>query len=298
MSFEIFNPKKKDSNNEIKKIYEKNILERITDGEFKEVEKTEEDKEMILDIIEKINKYKDKIGIMDKFEILNLNQIHFLKNKEIFRHGQKTDFGFFEDDTGNLFIDNTVNKNIKFKTILHELVHHASAMKSLIDIDLIKDEIFSPEKNRIGYELVGSNKLSSFNEAITEKITDEIWGNNNIKEITNDENESDNSYFFEKEILEILIKKISEKTKQPYKDIWETILKNYFNGGMMNLRIFEKVYGKDFLKILANPEKIFHSYDLTEQDLKEIFSETDKRKRDNLIIGKIGKEEFENIFKN
>jgi len=280
--------------NEIPDLKEKieidNFKYYALDREVKEVDPSDIDLKVIGLWVKEISDYMKRLGVKKDLYI-DQAQIHFIKDKSFFDDGRF--FGFFDNERDNIYIDASLKKEFRLKTILHEMIHMFSFRSAMVEkAQFLKNkkiiEDYEIHWTRVGYDL-GGDKFSSFNEALTEGLAQEIF-HKNLKQIRkrtrlNTRNIYDNknqSYYFERTILNILIDTLV-KNNYSKDEVVENFLRGLFGGNMFNLRMVQKVYGSGFLKILANPEFIFENSNFLTQDYYDLFSIADKIKREDFI---------------
>lgn len=193
----------------------------------------------------------------------------------------------YEPNEDIVLLDNDFN----LQKINHELLHAYSSKYRYDERDKedIQDDLYynftstktgfstSYFKNDI-YEKPTSESFSQINEAITEKLNTELLLENESK--IKEEGVFEQVEEFYQDYINILDSAIrgialeTSSTESEYKkqkeDIWKKIQTAYFNGNTMFLRIFNKVYGKDFLKKLNSMNM---DNDLFDQDISNLLIE-------------------------
>ncbi len=241
------------------------MYQRIKEAKYSpfEYEKTEQDREIISFFHNLILKRMESLGLQveDKKKIQCIDQIHFIDEDKDF-------LGFYYDKNRNIEVNGNLSVFKKYMTLVHEMLHLFSHPK-------VKEQEEEKLVFRTGYSY--QKYFYEFNEFITEKIAREILIENAdlfSKKIHKKENEvikqiqQESSYQRYIEIFEIMMQVASENLNIPQDEIWRNIQRGYFSGDMMHLRIFEKVYGKGFLRFIAQFPEYVEKQNVTYDDLK------------------------------
>lgn len=270
------------------KLEEELFLNSVDEVNENEIEKSEFDIEVINLWENKINEYIKRLNIEKKFYISD-DQIRFIDDRGFFADGNF--FGYMDGQDGTIYIDSTREKILIYKTILHEMIHlssyraaHIEKEKNIINGE---DDIVILE-TRTGYDL-GGNKMNSFNESITEIITNEILVQNkdffeskniDLKPLETFKAES---YAAEIQVFNTILTNLAKYFEKEYEEVFQEIKQGYFAGQMMHLRKVEKVYGKNFLIFLAQPEFIFENSDLSFEEIIGFYNLTNTEERNDYI---------------
>lgn len=236
---------------------ENKVLDDIILGQelfTEELEKTEFEKDIILlgDVI-----------LENEFERLGLQYNHFIPEEhihvlteemgnEVLPNGSSAVFDPYEQQICIVRRDNESKIQI-FHDLLHEMVHCVSKIKYKISED---DSIHN---YRIGYAIKNKEKdkkfLEAFNEALTEDLTQDLLYRNkeHVFEKFNIKNfkQSPGAYEKEIELVDLIIKGISNFNKEPEHLIRDRFYKGLFTGEIMSLRDIENCFGKSSLQILS-----------------------------------------------
>lgn len=208
------------------------------------IEHTEKHKEILNKAHNLIKQRLKDLKINIKHEFSN-QRIHYLENEEK-EGGAYT----ANKDVVKLSTEDTT-------TTVHELLHAYSSEYRQNNFKVVEKEAEENKKSvKSGFmrhyyrDWFGEDKMTTsfeqINEAITDKLTHELLETNPGPE---------NSYFDYIKILDLLIEgvaiKYSEKNddlSETKKQIWIDLQKSYFNGEVMILRIFDKVYEDSILR--------------------------------------------------
>ncbi len=252
----------------------------------RESEKSEEDFKIISDLNDYLQEELKTLGL-EGIDSINPNQIHFYSDaayEEKFPHAKNT-FIFTK------VFNNAINANVDatgkigrlqfFKGILHEMVHTASKKKYYLRPD---DDI---SVSRSGYRnenpIDDHEHLIGLNEAIVDKITIDIFNKHRKDivldfDISSDDCAKEAKYLghYDKyiEILEIIVKRISDTKGESEDDVWKRFKRGIFTGEMMHLRDIEKIYGKGALRVLdiLDSDEMHAAPDATINRVKDYFS--------------------------
>ena len=250
---------------------EATIFFEASDLDAKEVEKSEEQRGAILFFADKIVGEMQSLGIdapllsgEEREELIE--RIHFLKSKETFRAD------IFNDKTKTIELYLSGDKLHDYASILHEMLHLFSATKIFIQ------EGKSP-KIKVGYSI--EEKMDSFNEAVTEKMTNEILLKSR-EELSNkfnlpleeiDEYVAQSRTYEElRKSLSLIIESISRETGMDVGEFWNQIKRSYFTGKLFFLRKLQKAYGDRFLWFLIHLDELLKEGSLEEKDIPRIVS--------------------------
>ena len=283
------------------------------DGEY---EKNEEEIKVINVANILLQEEIKKLGIEPRNPIEN-DRVHFL-NKKIAESLMIDSDGAYSLRKDAVFIvkDNFENGRLGLYTnVLHEIVHYYS-IRSFIAIETKNNNSINPYRS--GYDVKNLKEdyhthFRGFNEAVVEKIVQEILQKNNKKltkefKINEAERKNKNNsifyYYGEIEILNTIIEKIAEFSKKNKENVWGQIKKGLFNGEMMYLREVEKVFGPGSLRVLAAMTSEGSIKDIDEDEilnnLNEFFKETSQEKRNSLakqILSERERLQYEKIIK-
>jgi hypothetical protein len=236
-----------------------------------EIEKTKEDIELIKKAEEIVSGTLLKLGVENDFSI-NPDLVLIAKNGEIetaqiskkekrrYFLGEKA---FHKTIGGHVVISEDIleDRPVFFHALLHEFFHAASMNYGFLTKE-------SKEKDRSlilksGYKTYYDNQdgerslFNAFNEAVTEELAreaarfyfDDSFHYEGIDEMFDEWNEV---YPVSRGVLYAILLNISGGDEEKIKEIWEKIVRGYIKGTKMHLRMIEKYYGKDSLKILAS----------------------------------------------
>lgn len=209
-----------------------------------------------------------------------------------------------------------LNKPKDIMIILHELIHSRCLSGFFVDKE------GNIRENKSGYVSSdttnpnGYTYFRGFNEAVTQKLTVEIFNKNKDKLFKKADDKKvgyvleDIPYRGYMCILDNIIKSIAESEYKNENEIWLDFKKNYFTGEMMCLRKIEKVFGIGSLRVLAAMDRstmstkgleenskflkyFSNNISNTERDIlaREILSDVENSKRDThkQIISNISK---------
>ncbi len=149
-----------------------------------------------------------------------------------------------------------------FKVMVHELLHAYSWNKFYIKET---GEGFRGGAKRSGYSYSSKEKedemqFQGLTEAIIEDFQREITYHHaeDLTDLTVDDKSvleikalNWNSYPFERDLLHYAVDKLAKENNLEADEIWQKLRKGLFTGEMMFLRMFEKTFGPNTLKILA-----------------------------------------------
>lgn len=150
-----------------------------------------------------------------------------------------------------------------YQVVVHELIHAYSWNKFYVKET--KDG-FKGGSKRSGYAYISKDddedyeKFRGFTEAIVEDFQREITYKNaeELARMTTDNQSileikalNQNSYYFERELLHYAVDKFARQNNIENNEVWQKLRKGLFTGEMMFLRMFEKTFGPDTMKILA-----------------------------------------------
>ncbi len=297
--------------------------ERILSGKEKhqaEMEKTQEEEKMLTQLVGFLNTEMESLGL----PIFNfpLERLHLLPKHFYWQPGGYTVGSYnpekhsIQTEVSRLRLDDSdkikdkIHKLIHLAPIsfssekdkdasilLHELIHASSFVGFFVKED-------GDIKNyRSGYDYGGVKKeltkngdyFRGLNEAITQKITEELFSKNmekifKSKEIINAEKKILGSPTYKGyiDILNTIIKTISQFEYKTEGEIWKRIEKGYFTGEMMHLRKIEEIFGPGSLRVLAamNPTTMsnlvledgslfmkYFSFDINKEEKEKIADE-------------------------
>jgi hypothetical protein len=142
-----------------------------------------------------------------------------------------------------------------YKTILHEMVHRRAyqAFRANTDRRTIRP-------HRTGYMMQDHNldltHLRGFNEAVTDKIVQEILEKNKggLRDLLQPRDWKDPGFHYQDEYIRVLnniIRKVSQHNKKEDEEIWLSIKRGHFTGEMMHLRRVEETFGQYALRVLS-----------------------------------------------
>ncbi len=242
-----------------------------SDPTAREVEKTQEDMEVISHLVAFVIEEMRHLGLeereLSEHDLGELIQrIHFLKSRN------KCQSGFFHGDTRNIEIYLTGNKLHDYASLLHEMLHLFSSSEVYLHPDK------SP-KIKVGYSI--GEKLEAFNEAVTEKLTNEILLKHkkelsSLLHISQKEIDSyvekNRTYESLRHALSLIVARVSKETGMDIDSFWEKVKRAYFNGKLFFLRDFQKFYGEDFLWFLIRLNELIKKGELHEEDIPHIVS--------------------------
>jgi hypothetical protein len=149
-----------------------------------------------------------------------------------------------------------------FKVMVHELLHAYSWNKFYVKET---EEGFRGGAKRSGYSYPSKEnkeemQFQGLTEAIIEDFQREITYHH-AEDLTNliadDKNVLEikalnwNSYPFERDLLHYVVDKLAKENNLESDEVWQKLRKGLFTGDMMFLRMFEKAFGPNTLKILA-----------------------------------------------
>ena len=259
--------------------------ERLDSGLVKhpaELEKTHEEEKIFNEIVGFLNKELKSLNLPNvdfPIERLHLLPSHFYWTPqgsavgeynsttnsirvEVSRIVRLNDFEKIKDEFHKLIhlapISYLSSKNKDVMVFLHELIHASSISGFFVKTDReIKNyksgyQSFDPDN------LQGFNYFTGINEAVTQKITNEIYNENinklfkNINPREIDQISKISPYKGYISVLDSIIKSIAEFEYKKEEDVWLDFKKNYFTGEMMHFRKIEKVFGVGSLRVLAS----------------------------------------------
>ncbi|MFA6428702.1 MAG: hypothetical protein WCW02_04165 [Candidatus Buchananbacteria bacterium] len=269
-----------------------------------ELEKSPEE----LKAIEKINFYLNQelatVGL-DAVIVVEPERIHFLpqeiyKQEVLKEHQDSPGIAYGAIHKALINVNDSSNRLVKYKTILHEMVHLGSFIKLQIKADT-KDLYLL----RAGYQNYHPQEpvhehFGGLNEAVTDLITFRIWYRNRealMKEFSISQEEvaeakpaSYEAYF---QVLVKIIKGVASQNNLVENKIWDKLVKNYFTGEVMFLREVEKTFGKGSLRILAamgSAEKVNSEENYKKQS--EFFSNINEERRQELAKEILSEQEW------
>ena len=261
-------------------------------SDFNLVEKTKKDLE-IIELWEREINFLFKELFLDKKFYISPDEVFFIDDQEVFEGDNY--LGFFNSINDGIMVNTSVFGAAKYKSLLHEMIHLASYRAAYIEKEVFelrgggKGEQYQQIVTRLGYDIDGS-KFDWFNEAITEKITHEIFEtkiNFLIKnKYIHKENINSyllNSYEYEQKYVDIIIDNVAKKLKIDRGSFWNDIKRGIFSGELMHLRKIEKVYGNNFLKFMSEITFLFEKSDWSEEELLKVFKLTNGEEREKYI---------------
>jgi len=273
-----------------------------------EYEKTNEEIKLIQVVNDLVRKEISEIGIITE-EYASEDRIHLINQEKA--KSLKMDSDGRYHLTGHFILineDNLEGKKFKaFKVLLHEIIHYYS----LHSLAFLKEENNLVIKEyRTGYVSHNPKEdehehFRGFNEAVTEKIMEEIIKKNkqyiidefNLEKTNFAHRENfDLGYKDEIKILDFIIQKLAEKQNKSPEEIWTKIKRGMFTGEMMHLRDIEKIFGPGSLRFLSamssygstneiNTEKIY-------QKIYLFFTEENQIKKNALAKEILSEREF------
>lgn len=251
-----------------------------------------------LRMIEKINEYlKEEFAELDISEkpLILPEQIHLLPHQVYEEKFSEHPYGAVTSSINQVaYFDKSKFSRINlYRTILHEAIHLVSFHKYWAFVDMK-----SVSSYHSGYDIQKPNEKShghfrGLTEAVDDKMVLDILERHRselMTELNIDEQEARDSlryydHFYGKEIdvLNLIVERISTKTKEDKKIIWRRFKRGLITGEMMFLREIEKIFGHGSLRVLAamgSAEKI----DSKENHKKymEFFSDIDDKRREEL----------------
>ncbi len=255
-----------------------------------EIKKTPEE----IKFIEKINDYLNnefaELNIKEKF-FISPEQIHFVPGTS--KEKEEKIFGrtFIPGGAIHIYTSVCENRLSVYKTIVHEIIHLASAKKYYVNV---AEKIVKPY--RLGYGIYHHQEkehehFRGLTEAVTDKIILEIF-RKHYEEISHElailpaeEEKTPAPYCGEYiDILETIIKKIAEKNNEDENTVWQKFKKGLFTGEMMHLQEIEKTFGKGALRVLAALES--GTKELPEQEINNkilrYFETGDENEKDKI----------------
>ncbi len=242
-----------------------------SDPDAHEVEKTEEDRKVILQLSNFITEEIRELGIEEKgFSEYNLSdliqRIHLLESEN------KYQADLFLENTRNIEVYLTGNKLHDYASLLHEMLHLFSSSKVYIH----------PEKSpkvKVGYSI--GEKMESFNEAVTEKLANELLLKHkkeisNLLHVQQREVESyvkkNRAYDRLRDALSLIIARASKEIGLDIDLLWEKVKRAYFTGNFFFLREFQRFYGEEFLWFLIRLDELIEKGELDEEEIPRIVS--------------------------
>jgi hypothetical protein len=292
--------------NKVEKYEEKEIFDSIKERQLKglekipgELEKNQEELKAIEIINELLSKYITSLGLKAK-EYLHPDRVHFVDGKTAKKKFSDSSHGAEYNPLHDSILANTESMTEKgrlhlYRVLLHELTHYYSYKADFAIGE--KEKIIH---YRLGYDLYNvfddmtHEHFRGFNEAITEKISQEILQTNLVYlkdefKVTNDEISKSRFrgiYDDYIDLLNMIINKMAEELKVSVDSIWKNFKKGYFSGDMMQLRDIEKVFGPGSLRVLGalySPGSVKRGSNRKSLDkINEFFAEEDQAKRDIL----------------
>ena len=259
-----------------------------------ELEKTEEEIQMVYVINEMIAEELSRLGI-DGYEPLSIEKIHLLTG-EVFKKGvfnTKDLKGFFlsTNDVVCVNKDWVKNKAELFATLLHELIHRASKNKFYVDG---KSDIYDA---RVGYRVRSAwkdpsrqRRLGGFNEIMTDLMVYKILLNNQglLAEsfgVTKDDIQGPiYGYMNYVEIVENIAVAIGKTKGIPAPQAFDDLERGQFQNSLLVLKDVEKAFGKGSLEILSLLGILKNKEDdeKLEKLIGQFFAENDAGLRENL----------------
>lgn len=287
-------------------------VERIP-GEY---EKSGEELKAIRVINDLIQKKLREIEINPK-DALVPNRVHLI-NQEIADSLDMKSIGDYDSEEESIHINKDRLKKRRigmYKAILHETLHYYS-FDSVIAVGPQTD--INP--HRSGYRVknlesgnTSHQHLHGFNEAVVEKMTQEILRENEEylrKEFNPSEGELKKEHRYgafddEIEILDLVISKMALSLKEEPKEIWQKFKKGLFSGEMMHLRDIEKIFGPGSLRVLSAMSSKGSTKDMPEgkmfDTLEKFFNSEDQKERNTLakqILSERERLQYEKTVKN
>ncbi len=198
---------------------------------------------------------------------------------------------------GNIVMSDELLKNKE--SFMHALIHeffHAAC----INYGFLTQENENFDSRLIGksgyasfYDSQSENKdqFNGFNEAMTEELAregmtqhyDELFPNVDQNEL---KNEWSALYPMERQLLYVIILKMSGGDDEKIDEIWKDFAKNYISGTMMHLRTIEEHFGKGSLDILSQMTPDAGLSEILEKNrlILSYFEENDPEKREQIKI--------------
>lgn len=226
-----------------------------------EIKKTKEQIQNILFLRKLLEKEFSEIGITE-FPEFHIERIHLVTKDGLSKwsrefSGIPEDYkneGLYDSQKDEAAVDGSSFSVIHTcANLLHEMIHQISHTKFRL-----LPELEETRPYREGLSVDQQRLFSGLNEAVTEFMTGMILAVNNrdeVKEQLNlterDMEELAYSYGPYIEILEMIMKKMSEQSEETEKQIWNKFKRGIATGEMMFLRPIEKIYGKGSLRVLA-----------------------------------------------
>ena len=225
-----------------------------------ELEKTEEEVEVINKINEYLNKEFIELGIKDRSEIVP-EQIHLLPEDVYRKKFPDIDVDAFHDSLNQgicLNKSSHPSRTELYVAILHECIHLASAKNYYYNIN--RDKIFQYRSGYISFNPREDEHehFRGLNEMVVDGVRADIlkkYGKKFAKEFKFSKQEKKKTFdAYPPLILDVIINKIADKNKEKKDVIWKRFKKGLFTGEMMPLREVERAFGKGALRILASLE--------------------------------------------
>ena len=195
-----------------------------------------------------------------------IQRIHLLKSEN------KYQSDLFHEDTRNIEIYLTEDTLHDYASLLHEILHLFSASKIYIHPDK------SP-KIKVGYSI--GEKLEGFNEAVTEKLVNEILlkHRKELSKLLKISQREVDAYVRKNRIydrlrnaLSLIVARVAEEKGMTSDSLWKKVKRAYFTGKLFFLRDFQQFYGEDFLWFLIRIDELMKRGELKEEDLPHIVS--------------------------
>ncbi len=255
-----------------------------------EIEKSER----FLHFIQLANKYlqEDVARVGLELPAVRPDQIHLFHNEVFARLAEERGLdgedlaAWYEALQGAIYVNADIGSAIKvFLAVSHEMLHLLSFHKWHFDI--VGDRAWK----RVGYAIehrekgeVALEKLDGLNEAMTEEI------NRNIMTRRKSElaalfgeplpDEILFTYSPQRELLGLLITRTAKRLNEQEDEIWGAMLRGYFTGEIMHLRMLQRAFGPRTLDILSllGADTSQETFD----DMMSYFSGEDEVERDAL----------------
>ena len=273
--------------------------------EYNEPPKTSEE----LAFIKKANQWLSEemvtLGIdLGKIESIDPRQIHYLQGDTFAAYFPRSEFlrGFARVDTGEIFIDKSKLDRLNVFTVtLHEMVH----LKSYYGIKYhARKDIEFGVRGRSGYstsyniykgrefnEKEEYEYFRGLNEAVTDRVMLDILIRNkeaflrDFKVTQEERNKGIVYYRFFADILDTIIKRVSQMKNENEKETAIRFKKCLFTGEIMHLRDVERAYEKGALRIFASMGSIEPLENFNEdmaKKYKAYFSTEKKEERERI----------------
>lgn len=258
-----------------------------------ELEKTENDIKMVEVINTMLKDELSSLNIED-YQPIPLERIHILPG-EIFLKKFPNFEGkaFFLSTSDVVYINkNKVDTKARFlSSLLHELVHRASAKK------FYADKEGGVSESRVGYRVRSDwksidrqNRLMGFNELMNDYTVYKILLKNqkilnkNIGISQEDIRGPIYTYMHYGQILESIINEVAKNKNISVQQVFDDFEKGQFQSSILVLKDVEHIFGKgslDLLSLLGTLKKKEYN-DKLETIIKKFFAESDKSKRKNI----------------